>query len=173
MAHGLACFEGLGSRGHRAEREADDALAVVAAKHGITVNGSVPASQLRRLGSAPLNDAPFLAILTLTQDAGLSAIEVGDLIKRVRAAGSDEQAMATIEADREERREQIKEFRASGKSRTPVAAQLRQRLGFVLNHEHNPRELVEVNPTLAESHGRILDRVIAVLTTARELQGQV
>ena len=144
-----------------------------AGKHGVHVNGSIPSSQLRRLGQATLNDGPFLALLQLTQDAGLTSGEVGDLVKQIKEAGNDAAALALIDQQRAERRDQIAEYRASGKSRIPHSAQLRQRLGFVLKYETTPRDLVEYSPTMVEEHRRILDRAITVLTAVRELQGKV
>lgn len=137
-----------------------------ARKHNIEVNGSIPASQLQRLGQASntLNDAPFLDLLRLTQEAGLSKAEVVDLIKQVRAAGSDDAALALLSEQREARRDQIADFRASGKSRPPTAAQLRQRLGFVLTHQEDPGVLVEHSPTLAPVHRETIQRTVAVLT---------
>lgn len=141
-----------------------------AGKLGMHVNGSVPASQLRRLGQAPLNDKPFLALLQLTQDAGLSVGEINELIKEIKAAGSDEAAMELINRQRAERRGQIAEYAAVGKSRPAHSSQLRQSLGFVLKHEDNPTALVELNPTLAETHRQIVTRAIQVLTVI--LNGQ-
>lgn len=141
-----------------------------AEQHGVHVNGSVPASQLRRLGQAPLNIQPFLALLKLTQDAGLSVVEINDLIKGIRAAGSDEAALELIGRDREERRDQISEYAAVGKSRPSHSSQLRQHLGFVLNFEDNPKGLIEHNPTLASEHIRTMERSIVVLTAALHVQ---
>lgn len=139
-------------------------------RNGITVNGSVPASQLRRLGQAPLNDKPFMALLQLTQDAGLSVSEINELIKEIKTAGSDEAALELINSQRATRRDQIAEYAAVGKSRPSHSSQLRQRLGFILGFADNPRALVELNPTLAEGHLDQLARAIRTLTDALELQ---
>lgn len=139
-----------------------------AEKSGVHVNGSVPTSQLRRLGQAPLNDKPFMALLQLTQDAGLSVTEINEVIKEVKAAGSDEAAMELINQHRADRREQIAEFAAVGKSRPAYSSQLRQRLGFILNYEDNPKALLELNPTMAETHRETVRRAIGVLNAVLE-----
>lgn len=141
-----------------------------AEKNGVHVNGSVPSSQLRRLGQAPLNDAPFAAMLKLTQDAGLSVGEINELIKKVKDAGSDAAALELLAQVREERRDQISEFAAVGKARPSHSSQLRQRLGFVLGFEDNARALVELNPTLVDTHTDTLTRAVAVLTRALRMQ---
>jgi hypothetical protein len=136
----------------------------------IHVNGSVPSSQLRRLGQAPLNDEPFKVMLKLTQDAGLSVGEINELIKKVRDAGSDSAALELLTQVREDRKDQIAEYSAVGKSRPAHSSQLRQRLGFVLGFEDNPSALVELNPTLVDTQRDILTRTITVLTNALALQ---
>jgi DNA-binding transcriptional MerR regulator len=137
---------------------------------GVHVNGSVPSSQLRRLGQSGLNDEPFVALLKLAQDAGLSVGEINELIKKVKDAGSDAAALELLSKVRDDRKEQIAEYSAIGKSRPAHSSQLRQRLGFVLGYEDNARALVELNPTLADTHTDVLTRAIAVLTAARAFQ---
>jgi hypothetical protein len=139
---------------------------------GVHVNGSVPISMLRRLGQAPLNDEPFLRMLKLVQDAGLSSSELGDLVRQVKAAGSDEKALELIDNQRVERKTQIAEYQAFGKSKPPGPAQLRQHLGFVLKHTDDPKALVDHNPTTAAGHIKTIDDAIAVLTKVRALQGE-
>jgi hypothetical protein len=137
---------------------------------GVHVNGSVPSSQLRRLGQSGLNDEPFVTLLKLTQDAGLSVGEINELIKKVKGAGSDAAAIEMLNHVREDRHDQIAEYAAVGKSRPAHSSQLRQRLGFVLGYEDNARALVELNPTLADTHTDVLTRAIAVLTAALAFQ---
>lgn len=136
----------------------------------IHVNGSVPSSQLRRLGQAPLNDEPFKVMLKLTQDAGLSVGEINELIKKVRDAGSDSAALEMLSQVRDDRKDQIAEYSAVGKSRPAHSSQLRQRLGFVLGYEDNVSALVEKNPTLIDAQRDILTRTIAVLSNVLALQ---
>jgi hypothetical protein len=139
---------------------------------GVHVNGSVPSSQLRRLGQSGLNDEPFKLLLKLTQDAGLSVGEINELIKKVKEAGSDSGALELLTKVREDRKEQISEYAAVGKARPAHSSQLRQRLGFVLGFEDNASSLVELNPTLADTHLDVLTRTIDVLTAVRRLQAE-
>lgn len=153
-----------------AERMVRDILAEQRARDraeraGVHVNGSVPASQLRRLGGASekLNTAPYVELVKLTQDAGLAVSELSELITRVRGADSDEAAMGLLAKEREVRREQIQEFTASRKSRPSEAAKLRQRLGFILDYEANPARLVERSPNFGPQHRDQLAKAIEIL----------
>jgi hypothetical protein len=78
-------------------------------------------------------------------------------------AGSDEAAVHVVDEHRRARREQIAEYRASGKSKPPPAAKLRQRLGFILDFEAKPGELVERNPEINGRHRAEIERAIATL----------
>lgn len=142
---------------------------------GVEVNGSIPASQLRRLGGASekLNTAPYVALVKLTQDAGLTVSELGELITRVRGADSDKTAMALLAEEREARREQIQEFIASRKSRPSEAAKLRQRLGYVVEWEADAERLVERSPNFAASHRDLVKRAIGVLEAVLAVQKKV
>ena len=128
---------------------------------GIHLNGSVTATPLRVLGQASekLNDDPFAAVASLAQDTGMSGPELRDVIKQMHEAKSDDGAVAVVEEHRTARREQIAEYRASGKSKPPPAAKLRQRLGFILEFEKNPRDLAELNPEVVAKH-READRAL-------------
>lgn len=141
-----------------------------AGRLGVHVNGSVPVSMLRRLGQAPINDEPFRRMLKLTQDAGLSASELNELVRKVKDAGSDEKALELIDAERAERHSQISEYSAFGRSKPKGPSQLRQHLGFVLKHAEEPQKLVDHNPTTAPGHIKTLDTAIATLSKVRELQ---
>jgi hypothetical protein len=106
----------------------------------------------------------------LTQDSGLTNNDLRRLIKAVENAGSEEVQLDLVATDRKERRDQIAEYRATGKPRVPTAGRLRQNLGFVLSFEANPRELVEHNRALAEAHKMALERALKVLTMALAFQ---
>lgn len=139
---------------------------------GLTVNSKVPGGHLKKLGDAgnKLKDKPFVELLALIQDSGLSLRETQDLIRAVVEAGSDDEAVALVQKDRESRREQIAEFRAAGRSRLPVSAQLRQRLGGILAHANNPTALAENNPTVAAEHLRMMRTAVLILNTAIRYQ---
>lgn len=151
-----------------AERRAEER----AKRLGVPNNGSLSVTLLRRLGraSARLNDTPFRALFNLAQDAGLKEDELSTLIKHVQVAGSDHEAIRIVEADRAARREQIALYKASGKSRPLVPAQLRQHLGFVNGFENHVGALMETNPTIARDHLAIMRRSVSVLDIAISLQ---
>jgi hypothetical protein len=132
---------------------------------GIHLNGSVAATPLRILGQASekLNDEPYRAVASLAQDTGMGPSELREVIKQMHAAKSDDGAVAVVDEQRKARREQIAEYRASGKSKPPPAAKLRQRLGFILDFESNPRDLLELNPEVVAKHREAIEKSIAVL----------
>jgi hypothetical protein len=144
---------------------------------GIHLNGSVAATPLRILGQASekLNDEPYRAIASLTQDTGMAPAELREVIKQMHEAKSDEGAVAVVDEQRKARREQIAEYRASGKSKPPPAAKLRQRLGFILEFESSPKELLELNPEVVAKHREAIERSIAILQSvlaAAQTKGQ-
>lgn len=146
-----------------------------AEREGVDLNGSIPTTQLRQMGksSSKLNRAPFMELLRLVQDAGLSTGDLSDLIGRVHGAqqsGSDDDALRLIEAERAARREQIQEFRARGKAKPAQATMLRQRLGFLLGFEEAPSKLVEHSPSLAGKHMQMIDLSIRLLQRVRTAQ---
>jgi len=140
---------------------------------GVHLNGSVTATPLRVLGQASekLNDEPFAAAASLAQDTGMSGPELRDVIKQMHEAKSDEGALAVVEEHRTARREQIAEYRASGKSKPPPAAKLRQRLGFILEFEKHPRDLAELNPEVVTQHREQIQRSIAILQAVLDMNG--
>ena len=141
----------------RARKRADEA--------GLHLNGSVGATVLQKLGQASekLNDEPFLQVTKLAQDTGMTKGELSTVIKEMHDSGSDDGALRVVDEHRRARREQIAEYRASGKSKPPPAAKLRQRLGFILDFEAKPAELVERNPEVGGRHRVEIERAISVL----------
>lgn len=135
-----------------------------AAQIGHEISDTVPSSLLQKLGgaSAKLNDAPYLELTRLTQDTGLTNDELRELIQRVVGAGSDNAALAVLAQERATRREQIREHTAGRKTKPPLAAQLRQRLGFILEYNADPNRLVEHSPNFTAQH---LDALRASITT--------
>jgi hypothetical protein len=140
---------------------------------GLQVNGSVGAGRLRVLGRASegLNDEPFKDLFSLVQDSGLSAADIRQVVTRAKETKSDEGALGVLSQERQARRDQISEYRASGKAVPPNSAKLRQRLGFILNFEASPRDLVEHNPDLVREHADLIERTVLVLRAAAEAQG--
>ena len=140
---------------------------------GVHTNGSVNAAKLRTLGRASeyIKDQPFKQLFTLVEDSGLSAKEIGDVVGKMREAKSDAGASAVVASELEARKDQIAEYKASGKSVPPAAAKLRQRLGFILGYKANPRDLVEHNRTLATDHKATIEDAIAVPSEVVKAQG--
>ena len=140
---------------------------------GLHVNGSVNAARLRTLGRVAenLNDEPFKELFTLVEDSGMSVGEINAVVKRARDEKSDQGALAVLAEEKESRRQQIAEYKASGKSVPPNAGKLRQRLGFILGFEADPRELLEHNPALSKEYVEALERSIEVLQSVLKAQG--
>lgn len=137
---------------------------------GIHLNGDLQSGTLRRLGQAAekLNDGPFQALASLVQDAGLKGNEVAEIIREMYAVKDDHIRTAIVEKEREARREQIAGFRASGRSKPPLSSLLRQRFGFILTHD--PAELIERNPNIAQEHLDKTKQAMDVLAIVYETQ---
>lgn len=133
-------------------------------KVGLHLNGSVSSSQLRVIGGARLNDGPFRSLTLLTQEAGLSPGELRSIVKSVKEAKSDDAAQALINEERAARHDQIAEYIARGKSRPPVAGQLRQRLGFLFGQEGGASAFIERNRDLGVKHEDTVYKAIERLT---------
>jgi hypothetical protein len=131
----------------------------------IELNNSLTSSQLRRIGqtATTMNDGPFTALLELTQDASLKPTEISALVKQAKASKSDQAAMDLITHERETRRDQIATYKASGKSRTSAAVQLRQKLGYIIGYKDKPFDLAEHNPSSAQLHLHKLEQAIDIL----------
>lgn len=140
---------------------------------GVKVNGSINATRLRALGrAADLNDEPFRQLFTLAEDSGVSATEINGIAKQIREAKSDQAALGVLAQEVAARKEQIAEYKASGKSVPPASAKLRQRLGFVLGYKASPRELIEHNRTLAQDHLNAIEETITILQAVVAAQGE-
>lgn len=140
---------------------------------GIKFNGAMTGARLRALGSPKvfsLNDEPFKEVFALTNAAALRVSEINDLSNRAKETKSDAAALEVIQKEREGRKEQIAEFVASGRSKPPTSAKLRQRLGFIVSHAGDPSSLVEHNPNLVKDHVSQLEKAVMVLQAAIKFQ---
>jgi hypothetical protein len=139
---------------------------------GVHFNGSIPASTLRLLGQAPINDRPFKALAELVQDSGMKAREVQEVIQGIKKARDDDASLKLIEEQRVTRTDQIAEYKASGKSKPPAAAQLRQRLGYIFNLDSDlgPGSMVEHSPSLMRQHLGEVERAVEILRAVAGLQ---
>jgi hypothetical protein len=142
-------------------------------KLGISLNGELPASIMRTIGAseASINDDPFRELLRLVADSGMPQKDLAVLIKNIKAAKSDAGAMKILQAEREARKQQIAERKATGGRMKPAfASQLRQHLGFVTRFMDKPENLVEHSPNLWNDHLRIVENAILILQQTAQKQ---
>jgi hypothetical protein len=113
-----------------------------AADLGVSLESARPLSMthLARLGSAAgrINNEPWAALARLVVTGMLSTTEQLQITRRLNECDTDDQRMKLIEGESRSRH-----FVTQGVNRRPpLAAQLRQHLGFVLKNE--PGQMVEV-----------------------------
>lgn len=140
---------------------------------GVPFNGSLTASSRTMLGQHgdKLNDRPFAAIARLAQDAGLTGAELRDLSKRVQeASGSDDEKMALIDAEREARKAQIENYRATEKRRPPLSSDVLKRTRWLEGFTGNISELVDYNPNTGGGYLMSVERAAQVLTALAVMQ---
>ena len=133
------------------------------------------AMYLRAIGgaSAWLHDAPFIAIVELCRDSGMPTKEVGGLLKRVKAASSDSAALEILKAERSLRKEQIRQFKATGvKAKPPMSAQFRQSMGLVLNNRHRVKMFVDTNPYTSGTRLEQIDDFLSLVMQIRDAQAE-
>lgn len=140
---------------------------------GLDPNGSMRGASLRALGSKDalsLNDVPFKELARLATDASLNMGEIRAVAKEVKELGSDTTQVDKIAALRTEMGDRIRERELTGSAKPPLARQLRQHLGYVINHEGREPELLETDPKVAGQHLEALERAVKVLTSVLEMQ---
>ncbi len=141
---------------------------------GMDANGSLKGASLRALGAKDvlaLNDVPFKELATLAADAGLNASEIVSAAKEARQTGSDVEQARVLGKLRAEFGDRIRTRVLTGTGRPPVSRQLRQHLGFVTKFAGREQELIETDPNVSPLHLETLDKVIAILTAVKEMQG--
>jgi len=128
----------------------------------------LPKAVIAALGRASddLNREPFKQLVKLTADANLSKTDVNALAKSAKDAGSDDDAVALIAIERQRHRARID---GTDSPKPSFAAQLRQKLGFVVGKASNPQVLVEHSSASAAEHLAMVTQSIAVLETVRDL----
>ena len=134
---------------------------------GVSFNGSVNDSTRAMLGqrSDKLADDPFREIVRLTQDAGLTGAEAGNLVKQVTGISTgDADRMALITAERAARAQQITRFQSGGKKRPPLSTRVRTYAEFFVEHEDDPDELIDSNPNTREEYLTLIDKAETVLS---------
>jgi hypothetical protein len=133
--------------------------------------GSLGLSQLRKLGANVLkiHDEPFASLTRLAQASKMSPTELGTVIDKVKATGSDEAAMSLLKEEWSARQDAMDMVASTGGKVTKTKSfELRESLKFVL--EHNAADFIEMNQEFAPEHVDQLQRAIALLQQAVELQ---
>lgn len=117
--------------------------------------------------SEDMNREPFVQLVKLVADADLNKTEINTLAKAVKEAGSDVDAVAIIDAERLSLRSRVSGSDNAG--RPSFAAQLRQKMGFIVGKAGNEQVLVEGSTGLAAEHLKMVNESIRVLTIVRDL----
>jgi hypothetical protein len=139
---------------------------------GLTINGELDSSQWRALGLSAhrLNDEPFLTLVELTKDAGLSQEAITSIANKCKQAKSDDGAMIVLMQERKDRKSEIADYKFSGKKKISVSSELRRKLGFVLKRKNRPEDLVERSIAIAYDHLDVMKESISVLCASVEVQ---
>lgn len=139
---------------------------------GIHFNGSITESNKAMLGqrSEKLTDQPFLEIAKLTQEAGLTSGELRDLCNKVQDAGTENDKVTIVRAEREAREAQIAHFKATAKKRPPESVNLRKRLGWISGFQTNVTDLLDYNPATAADYLKQVEDASALLQKLAEEQ---
>jgi len=143
------------------------------AKVGFTGEANMSRSVVNAFGSADvtvLNDVPYKKLAELAADANLTASEVNEIAREMKATGSDAGMIAHVDAKRGEMSERIKEHALFGSGKPAPSAMLRRSLGTVTKYAATPAALVEHAPAAAADHLKVLQDVIAILQAAAVLQ---
>ena len=143
-----------------------------AEKLGVHLNGSITESNKAMLGqrSEKLTDPPFAEIAKLTQEAGLTSEELRDLCNRVQEAGTEDDKVAIVRAEREARDAQIAHFKATAKKKPPESVNLRKRLGWIAGFNANVTELLDYNPGTAAEYLKQVEEASDLLKRLAEHQ---
>jgi hypothetical protein len=129
-------------------------------------------SQLRKLGEGAiiaLDDDSYRDLAQLAADADMSVSEVATIGTSLRQMESSETRQDRLTRERDARQQQIADHRRGAHVHPPMARQLRDSLGQLL--QRAPDEaFVEKNPEYEEAHIEFLDRAIARLQVFKRLQ---
>lgn len=108
----------------------------------------------------------FRAMTSLVDDAGLTSGEINEMAKEVNDLSSvnTADALARIEAARQDRSQQIEERRAGLRASTPMYRQIALHLGWAI--KQSPTGLHDTNPYTAAKSQRYLEDALVVIKEA-------
>lgn len=118
--------------------------------------------------AADLHDEPFIALAQLASDAAFKPPEVNDLAKKVKAAGSDDAAVAVIAARRTAETDRIARRAVGGNGYPPLSQSLHMHVGWI--NKHPAAELVEPRAALQASYLEIVTAAANRLSELIQLQ---
>lgn len=138
-----------------------------AIKLGVEVNGSLTNSSLKLLGgkSQKFTNPVFSGFFQLAQDAKLPLNALTNLAKRLEEAGTEHERIEILEDERAAYRDIIE----GGATSPSPAAQLRQKLGFLLRVD-DPDKLVEHEFGAAGQHNEALTKAAEKLYAVIQAQ---
>jgi hypothetical protein len=138
-----------------------------AVKLGVEVNGALTNSALKLFGgkSAKFTDPVFSEFFRLAQDAKLPYTTLTNLAKRLESAGTEHERIDILAEERAAYRDIIE----GGATSPSKAAQLRQKLGFLLNVE-DPEKMVEHEAGAIGQHNAALAEAARKLMKVIEAQ---
>lgn len=128
-------------------------------------NGRLREPSLRALGKVPvlaLNNAPYVELVRLAEDAALKADEIITLAREAKETGSDTAALQRLAEVRKEMEERIRQNALTGVGNPSPAAMLRRFSGWILRYTENPGLLAETVPAVMFKHRDILSNIAAV-----------
>lgn len=139
------------------------------AKLELAGTNGIKGPALRALGEKTvlgLNNDPFKALAVLTAEAGLNAAEIRDLAKEASTSGSDEAAVARLQAAHAEMTERIRQHKLTGGGGPSLASQLKTRLAWINKFAGTETELIELNPVAIPEYVENLRTAVGVLQGA-------
>jgi hypothetical protein len=167
----------LGVRGSTVSQIRNELAAMAKfAKVGFTDAGKLSPPVIRALGRAEvvgLNDIPFKKLAELAVEANLSAKEIGEMAKEMKATGSDTGMITYIDAQRAAMADRIREHGLYGNGKPAPSSALRRALGYVTKYEATPSALVERSPAAMKEHSDVVWKCIEILQTVYKLQGDL
>ena len=136
---------------------------------GLARNG-FSIAHLKAFGRVELMNEPLNGVIQLVHDTGMSSKETGELMKRLRAKGSEAEQMQMLNQERNDLRERIDEHKRTGNGKPPAARRAKQSLSGFMSIAEAPEQIVERNPDRMESQLKTLRSAQLLLNQIIELQ---